>query len=177
MSLSDRRSFLGLLALPALTLAGCGFSPVYGTGGAGAELLERVRVADPSDRNGFYLVERIEERLGRTRTPLYRMTYDIETESNGLAYTTDNSITRYNIDGRVRYTLTDETGRVILTSGTVRNFVSYSASGTTISTLSAEEDAYERLMRLLADQIVIELIASSATWKRAVPAATAAATP
>lgn len=162
MSSSDRRHFLALLAL--LPAAACGFEPVYGTSGPGQVLVDQVRADDPTDKNGFDLVERLEERLGRTRVPVYRLSYAISTSTRGLAITQSNATTRYNIDGEVEYQLiSDQTGTVVA-SGKVATFVSYSASGTMVSTVSARDDAYERLMRLLADQIVNELIASSGRW-------------
>jgi len=53
-------------------------------------------------------------------------------------------------------------------SATVRitTAVRLSASGTIVSTTASERDAYERLMRTLADQIVTDLIASSSGWAR-----------
>ena len=76
MSLSDRRLFLiGLAAL-----AGCGFTPAYGPGGAGAALQGKVRIAEPSDRNGFDLVQRLEDRLGRSSAPRYLLDFTIATD-------------------------------------------------------------------------------------------------
>jgi LPS-assembly lipoprotein len=45
-----------------------------------------------------------------------------------------------------------------VTSGSVDNFTGYSATGTTVATLAAERDAQERLMTILADQIVTRLL-------------------
>lgn len=159
---TDRRAFLALLA-PAL-LAACGFAPVYGSGGPARALLNRVRIEDPTDKNAFDLVERLEERLGRPQNVAFRLSYGIATESRGLGITSDNATNRYNIDGMVTYTLSDAASGTPLAQGDVTTFVSYSASGSTVATVAAEEDAYARLMRLLADQIVNELIASSAGW-------------
>jgi len=166
MSSSDpppgRRAFLALLA-PALAAA-CGFTPVYGTGGPARELLNRVRIEDPTDKNSFDLVERLEERLGRPQNVAFRLSYGITTRSKGLGITPDNDTTRYNIDGVATYLLADAETGTPLAQGDVTTFVSYSASGSTVATVTAEQNAHERLMRLLADQIVSELIASSAGW-------------
>jgi LPS-assembly lipoprotein len=45
----------------------------------------------------------------------------------------------------------------------VQSFTAYSATGSTVAGLAAEEDAATRLMRILADQIVARLIAASAS--------------
>ena len=60
MWLSDRRKFLGMMA--ALVGSSCGFVPAYGPGGPAADLLGKVMVDDPFDKNSFDLVGRLQER-------------------------------------------------------------------------------------------------------------------
>ncbi|OYX20519.1 MAG: hypothetical protein B7Z04_05920 [Rhodobacterales bacterium 32-66-9] len=146
----DRLSRRFLLIAP-LVLAACGFTPAYAPGGAATALLGTVYVQDPGDRNGFDLVERLEERLGRT------------TETLGVGFTADNQITRYNLKGVIDYTLTDRASGARVTGGRVQNFTAYSATGSTVAGLAAEEDAGLRLMRILADQIVVRLVAALAS--------------
>lgn len=159
---SDRRSFLGVLA--ALPLSACGFTPAFGPGGPARGLLGKVQIDDPADKNAFDLVGRLQERLGRADGAVWRLSYAIATEGIGLGITSSNAITRYNITGSVSYSLRRIGADPVVTSGTVRNFTSYSASGTVVSTAASERDAYVRLMRILADQMVTELVASSAGW-------------
>ena len=162
MSSSDRRQFLLLMA--ALPVAGCGFAPAYGTGAAATGLQGRVRVDDPSDKNAFDLVQRLEERLSRPEAPRYALSYSITTNAIGVGITPENAITRYNLTGAVDWGLTDTTTGTRLTGGRVNSFTSYSATGSTVAGLAAEQDAALRLMRILADQIVSRLIATSGQW-------------
>ena len=147
-----------------LVLAGCGFQPAFGPGDTAGRLQDAIAVADPADKNGFDLVERLEQRLGRSRDPAFGLGYEITTRSSGVGITPDNAITRFTITGSVQFTLTRRADGAELSSGTVESFTSYSASGTTVSTLAAERDAQTRLMRLLADQIVARLVATSGSW-------------
>lgn len=151
------------VVLAPLALAACGFTPALAPNGPATALLETVYVQDPSDKNGFDLVERLEERLGRPENPKYDLAYTITTETVGVGITTDNKITRYNVKGVVDYTLTDRTSGARVTGGRVQSFTAYSATGSTVAGLAAEEDAAYRLMRILADQIVARLIAASAS--------------
>lgn len=161
MSSPDRRSFLLLLGLGA-----CGFTPAYGPGGPASTLQGSIRLGDPSDKNGFDFVERMEERLGRGRNARYELTYAIETDAVGVGISRDSSITRYNLTGRIDWGVTDiATGRRV-TGGIARNFTSYSATGSTVAGLAAEEDAAFRLMRILADQIVTQLVATAGNWSQ-----------
>jgi LPS-assembly lipoprotein len=158
MSSLDRRS----LILAPLALAACGFTPAYAPGGAAMRLTGTVRAADPSDRNAFDFVERIEERLGRPQQHLYDLTYVIATETVGVGVTTDNQITRYNLKGAIDFALVDAATGTTVASGRVQSFTAFAATGSTVAGLAAEEDAGLRLMRLLADQVVARLIAEAA---------------
>jgi LPS-assembly lipoprotein len=153
-----RRSFL---VLPLL-LAACGFTPAYAPGAPATALLGTVRVQDPTDKNGFDLVERLEERLGRPEAVRYDLTFTITTEAVGVGITTANEISRFNLKGVVAYALTERATGARIAEGRVQNFTAYSATGSTVAVLAAEEDAATRLMRILADQIVARLVAAVA---------------
>lgn len=158
MSSYNRR----FLLLTPLALAACGFTPAYAPGGAATKLMGTVRAADPSDKNAFDFVERIEERIGRPEVTRYDLAYTIVTETVGVGVTTDNQITRYNLKGAIDYSLTDTATGEKISGGRVQSFTAYAATGSTVAGLAAEEDAAFRLMRLLADQIVARLIAEAA---------------
>lgn len=147
-----------------LGLAACGFAPAYGPGGAAEGLIDRVEVDAPVNRNDFELVERLEERLGRSRAPAYRLSYAIATRALGLGITTENVVSRFQLSGVVGFRLVDAATGAVLAKGEVTGFTAYSASGSTVATVSSERDAHRRLMRLLADQLVTRLIAASGRW-------------
>lgn len=143
-----------------LTFAACGFEPVYGPGGTGTKLQNRVLVDTPIDREGFLLVRQLEERLGRAGDPAYRLAIELTVREEDRAIDPDGDIRRFHVIGEAEYALSDaETGAVLL-SDDVGNFVGYSATGTTVATLAAQRDATERLMTILADEIVLQLQAS-----------------
>lgn len=157
VALITRRSIL----LAPLLIAACGFTPAYGPGGGATKLTGAVRVQDPGDKNGFDLVERLEERLGRPEAARYDLSYTITTQSVGVGITADNKTTRYNLKGVVDYTLTEQATGARVTGGRVQSFTAYSATGSTVAQLAAEEDAALRLMRILADQITARLIGAA----------------
>lgn len=160
MSSSDRRTFL----IATLALAGCGFRPAFAPGGPAERLRGSIRADDPTDKAGFDLVRRLEERLDRPSTPRFDLGYQISTDIAAVGITVDDSITRYNMSGKVAYTLTARAGGQVVTRGTVSSFTSWSATGSTVAALSAEDAARTRLMRILADEIVTQLIGSSGRW-------------
>lgn len=158
MSSCNRRTFL----LMPLALGACGFQPVYAPGGSGAALDGKVAVSAPDDVDSFLLVQSLERKLGRSATSGsdYALDVQVSTVTRAAAITTSNETNRYTIDGRANYALKSNSTGQILTSGTVTEFVGYSAAGSTVSTLADERDARERLMVILSDQIITRLYAT-----------------
>jgi LPS-assembly lipoprotein len=153
MWLSDRRIFL----LGALALGACGFTPVHAP--EGDPLRAQIALADPTDRNDFDYVGQLERRLGRATAPSLDLTYEITVTRSGGGYTPDGAITRFTLEGTARFVLTDRATGAQRGAGRVQSFVSYATTGTTVATMSAETDAYKRLMVILADQTVTRLMA------------------
>ncbi|NOD65158.1 MULTISPECIES: LPS assembly lipoprotein LptE [unclassified Ruegeria] len=162
MSLFNRRTLL-LMPLAACFLgAACGFQPVYAPGGTGSQLYGKVAVSEPNNVDSYLLVQNLEQQLGRSAGAVsaYKLDVRVTTVTRGAAITTTNETQRYTIDGRAQYTLrSNETGQIVA-SGTASDFVSYSAAGSTVSTLADERDAKDRLMVILSSQIVNRLNAT-----------------
>ncbi|WP_170328096.1 LPS assembly lipoprotein LptE [Ruegeria arenilitoris] len=158
MSLFNRRT---LLLMP-FALAACGFEPVYAPGGSGAALNGQVAVSAPKSVDSYMLVQNLEQRLGRSATSgsEYNLDVNVSTAFRAAAITTTNETNRYTIEGSANYALRSNATGQVIASGTVNNFVGYSAAGSTVSTLADERDARERLMVILSDQIIAELYAA-----------------
>ena len=148
------------LLLGALALAGCGFEPAYGPGGADA-LRGAVRADDPDTAAGFAFVGQVEARLGRPAAPRYALSYRLATREVELAIDGSNNITRYNVEGTLDWALTPMGAEEPVLGATERTFTAYSASGSTISTLESRRDAEQRLMTILADRVVARLLAEA----------------
>ena len=151
MSWCNRR----FLLLSALALvAGCGFAPAYAPGGAGSALMGR------DTRATYLLTQEIETRLGRPANPRYALIPVVTLNTQAMAINRNNVASRFNLLGTVAYSLRDlETGAIV-TSGDVTSFTGYSATGTTVAVQAAERDAEARLMAILADQLLIRLLAA-----------------
>ena len=152
--ITRRAALLGLLAVSA-----CGLTPVYGPHGAGHRLFGKVRPRDPRSYEDFAFNRRLAEQLGG-EGDLYDLDYRLNAGVVAQAITQDQVTTRYSLNGTADFALKDASGRVV-TQGRVSSFTSYSTTGTTIATLSAEGDARQRLATMLADQVVTRLLAAS----------------
>ncbi len=160
MSSFNRRLFL----LSAAALSGCGFTPVYGPDGGASGLLNNVRVDDPNANESYLLVRELEDRLGRgAGAEAYGLSLAIVLTEESVGKTVAQVTSRYDVIGEVTYALRDMATKEVLTSGKVSSFTGYSASGSTVSELAAKRDAYERLMVIMADRIVIDLQAYGTT--------------
>jgi len=141
--------------LGLVSLAGCGFAPVYGTGTA-----LRGRVAFSTDETvaGFRMHERLEQRLGTPLAAKYLLQVTQTNSTRPAAVTAVGYTVRFNIVGKARWTLRDLATDTPVGNGDVQNFTSYSATGSTVATQSAATDASARLSMALADMIVARLM-------------------
>ncbi len=158
-----RRAFLGsVLFVPAL--AACGFQPLYGPNTSAEQLSGRVAVSLIDGEMGFAARKRLTERIGATTAATHRLDVTLSVESDGLAISQTNQITRYNLTGTADFKVVGLQTGATVESGTSRAFAAYSAAASPFATRVAEEDARARLAVSLADQIVIRIAATSDRW-------------
>ncbi|MFW2589293.1 LPS assembly lipoprotein LptE [Sagittula sp. SSi028] len=151
-----------LLVVAAASLAACGFTPVYGPQGAGGVLLGNVDLPEARGDAQYEFNLRFEDRLGRADADaLFGLATQLQMTSSSVGINSDGSSTRTRLIGRAVYTLRETaTGRV-LHEGRTTAFTGYSTTGTTVATTAASRDARERLMSILADQVVDDLLLHS----------------
>ncbi len=156
----SRRAALAAALLAGFGLAGCGFTPVYGPGGAGTRLHGQVRVADPVTADDYAFLRRMTERLGPAEAGRYDLAYTLRIAVLPQAITPDEVTTRFSLNGTAAYRLTEAASGAVVAQGEVSNFTSHSTVGTVIATTAAEADARGRLAVMLADQVVTRLLAT-----------------
>ncbi|WP_420862054.1 LPS assembly lipoprotein LptE [Algirhabdus cladophorae] len=152
MSLLNRR----LILLGGLATAGCQFAPVYSDRN---DLWGAFAFTAPKNRLGFVLKQRLEDRMGQPQSPRYDVALSLSNSLQRNAITADGTTTRFKVFGTVSYTLKPFQTKTVLHNGTVNSFTSYSNTGTTVANTTARQDASDRLMSLLADQLVARLYA------------------
>lgn len=151
---------LSLMILLALGSASCGFTPVYAPGSSTAAQLSDIVVAPPkNDVANYIFVSEMENRIGRNLNAgkVLKHNISVNEEDAGL----ETSATRIQLIGKVTYQVASVYDGRVLFGGTVENFVGY--SGDTVFRNGVRRDATERLMNILADQIVAELMARFST--------------
>jgi LPS-assembly lipoprotein len=154
MSSSDRRTFL---LLSVVGLGACGFTPALGPEGSAANLRGLIEVEDPVNVQSFEFVRTLTAQLGPPNAPRYRLEAEIAVIEQAVGILPDQTITSYNVLGKVTYVVTDLATGAVAAAGEVANFTTYSATSTTVATTSAQADARRRLMAILADQVIEDL--------------------
>lgn len=154
----------GVLILAAV--AGCGFTPALAPTGPAAGLRQDVEFRVSSSPSGFHLARRLEERLGLPSSPTYRLQLAITEGAQVTGIPADRVTARANLLGRVDYTLVHIPTGAVVRRSSVQSFTGYSAASTTAATRAAVEDARQRLMVILADRVVMDLLATAEEWRR-----------
>lgn len=152
---------LALLCL--LGLGACGFTPVYGPGGVGEAWQNAVVVDAPNTVFGFRIAGRLTDVFGTASAPRYTMQITPQIAPVAATITVEGDITRFNLTGNATWTLINRDTGATVTKGLVQTFTSYSATGSTVATQSAEADAQSRLAVALADLIVQQLLTQDVT--------------
>lgn len=150
----------------ALALAACGYQPVFAPGGPAEPLLGGVEIAPPSNADQFQLVTRLAERLGPADAPRWRLSYSVQTGSEGFSA---SGAARTQLTGTVTFEMEPLAPGAAPISGRVTAFAGYtealsSANDTTalLSNDAARADANRRLMVMLADRMIEAMIAELA---------------
>ncbi len=141
---------MGLLAA-----TGCGFAPVHRDGGKLRGLLD---FDTPETVAGFRTREQLEKRLGVAQNPRYVLRVRPSGGRRAGAIRADGDTVRFNVIGSATWSLRDLRSNKVVETGKVESFTSYSATGSTVATQTAETDANARLSVTLADMIVSRLL-------------------
>jgi len=153
-----RLSRFSLVALVGLTLAGCGFTPLYGDAGLGSSL-SRIAVTTQDDRLGYRVREQLEDALGRdaSQPPLWRLQTTVEQSRRPLGRRIADTATRYELTVRGAWSLTPIDGGLPLT-GVETVTTTYAAADQPYAAIAAQQDGEERAAAELARQIRLELM-------------------
>ena len=152
---SRRAAVIGLLAL-----AGCGFTPAYAPGSKVAEWQHVVAIEAPNTVFGYRMRARLQDGFGVPTAPRYTLSVAPKTAPVAATITEAGDITRINLTGNAEWVLSDAQTGAEVQNGLAQTFTSYSATGSTVATQAAEDDARDRLAAALADLIIQQVLTS-----------------
>lgn len=153
-----RRALILTASLAALALSACGFTPLYGQGGAGGSL-SRIAVSTPDDRLGYRLREQLEDALGRdaAQAPLWKLETTVEQSRRALGRRIDDTASRYELTVKGGWTLTPVSGGAPLT-GVETVTTTYASADQPYAAIAAQQDGEERAAAELARLIRLDLL-------------------
>jgi LPS-assembly lipoprotein len=154
-----RNALIALSVLSATGLAGCsGLTPVYGERGIGAERIA-LRYAEPKSRHEQIIYQELALRLGRA-TDLASPTVRIVTTTSQRKLTmsdVDRPSVQREAVVRATIELIGADGRVVMTTKRSASAL-YTTGSQALAASEAENEAYERAARELAETIRLTLL-------------------
>lgn len=154
----------GALAASSLTgLGGCGFKPLHARGDddvAATDDLAAVRIEPMRDRVGQQMHNFLRDRLnvnGQPVSPNYRLKVELTETLSELGVRRDETATRANLRLEAFFYLLDINGKEALLAGKSSSTTSYDILENPFATTVSEDNARERALREVADDIQIRL--------------------
>jgi LPS-assembly lipoprotein len=168
MSWSRRKAcrLLGLTAAaaPLTNLAACGFQPLYGSRGEAdasvAADLAAVRIDPLRDRAGQQMHNFLRDRLnphGQPVSPSYRLQVSLVETLTELGVQRDETASRANLRMEADFALLNFATDVLLLTGRSSSTTSYDILRNPFATTVSEDDARQRALREVADDIQTRL--------------------
>ena len=154
------RLILSVLAVAALGLSGCGFTPLYAQPGVVSNLAA-IDVVGPEGRAGYLIREHLDDAFAKdhTATPIYRMKLVLGEARYPRGVRIDNVATRYEYVLTASYALirisSGQQGR----AGSVHVELTYDSADQPYASITAQQDAQNRGAEEAARRIQLELAA------------------
>lgn len=145
-------------ALAALTLAACGFTPMYASPGL-TPGLSSIEVTVPHGRMAYLLGESLNDELARDRDKpaVYRLDVTVASRVFARGLNLDETAAYYEDNLTVQYRLIDvATGQVLKTSSLPVE-VTYAATNVPYAGIAAQADAQQRAANEAAQRIRTDL--------------------
>jgi len=146
------------LSLVGLSLAGCGFTPLYAQQGV-TPGLSAVSIHVPHGRTAFLLGQDLEDALAinRSAPPLYRLDVTLDERNYPRGLRVNDVATRNETHVSVTYRLIDLTDGKLLKAGNEPIEVTYAVADQPYAGVAAEQDAQARAASTAADRIRLDL--------------------
>ena len=153
-----RTSIVTGLALGALALGGCGFTPLYAEQGI-ASNLAAIDVTAPDGRAGFLIRQHLDDAFAKRRgaPAAYSMSLLLSEQRYPRGVRIDNVATRYEYQLTASYTLLSQPSGAVAKRGTVRVDLTYDSADQPYASIAAQQDAQDRAAEEAARKIQLEL--------------------
>ena len=160
MLLFNKQNYL-LALLFGVFIASCDFEPAWIAKDNKIKVLwQKVNLKEPITSNEFRLNRYLASRIGDAKDAEFSLEYELFTETKRTALSYDGKAYRFRILGEIKFSLLHSEKDTVLLSSSVKDSLGYSDAILAVTDQASERDAYKRLMVLLGDRIVDELLSS-----------------
>ena len=153
----------GLFAL--LLLNACGFEPAYISSNTGESITNTFDLMAPTDRGTYQFYHNLKGQISDNPEGRYALSYSISQNTTNAAIDADGKSHRSLLKGALDYKITRKTTGKTVTKNTIFGFTSYSALASSVASDASGRDATKRLMKILSDNLVHDLMLAAAKGK------------
>jgi len=146
-----------VIGLSAISLAGCGFTPLYSR--VSVANLSQVAIEVPQTRTGYFLEQDLRNGLGsdEASSKAFLLTIGMKERHYSVGYKVDDTSTRSEITANVVYTLKDTaTGKVLYTNR-FSETVTYDTSKSPFTGVISQQNGQQRIATAISGQIQRDL--------------------
>ncbi len=150
------------LSLLALTLTGCGFTPLHSSGPDNLNLSDLkvvlAPIQDVQDREaGYYMQQRLLDRVGAQDKANHIVTITPRVRRRRIGVTGNDVASRYDIALRADYTLTESRSGKVLDKGRVEAISTFGAPDDSFGLIAADTNGTQQGAKELADRLLLKL--------------------
>ena len=154
--MSSYKRIIGFWAL--LLLGACGFEPVYAQSTSTNSVRNNFDLSAPTDRRTYQFYHNLKGQISDNPQVQYALSYTISQSATNAATDADGKSHRGVLKGSLAYRITGKINGETVKTGNVKGFTSYSALASSVASDAAGRDATIRLMKILSDNLVDELM-------------------
>ena len=150
------KQIIGFWAL--LLLGACGFEPVYATSTSTNSVRNNFDLSAPTDRGTYEFYHNLKGQISDNPQAQYALSYTIFQSATNPATDADGKSQRGVLKGSLAYRITRKINGQTVKTGNVKWLTSYSALASSVASDAAGCDSTKRLMKILSDNLVDELM-------------------
>ena len=150
------KRIIGFWAL--LLLGACGFEPVYAPPTSTNSVRNNFDLSAATDRGTYQFYHNLKGQISDNPQAQYALSYTISQSATTAATDADGKSHRGVLKEPLAYRITRKINGQTVKTENVKGFTSYSALASSVASDAAGRDATKRLMKILSDNLVDELM-------------------
>ena len=146
------------VALPALSLSGCGFVPLYAQQGLTINLAQ-IAIDVPQTRTGYFVEQDLRNRLASDdkSEKLYKLVITMKEQHYAIGYKVDDTSTRSEITTNVTYKLKNISTNAVILTDSFSETVTYDTSTSPFTGVISQQNAQQRIATSISQKIQTDL--------------------